>query len=190
MRSTGSDDEAGMIRDLRVLCENGMIRLVWEWEDADETESVRICYKKSGVKDGIGSPFVKEDILPVPHNKIGKAERPVTNECGLYTFAFVPKLLDGSVGEPQWIEHVMLGEPVTVSWRFVRQRDQTVIAFDDFPGKIPAGVVCVAGDGFEYQLDYEVDETTMLLFPMGTGEQSVRMRAREPYDKVYHFCRS
>lgn len=173
-----------MLNDVKVRCENGWIRITWEWAGQD-TEGVRIYYKKKEAEKGDGSLFVQEEILPLPHERSGKAERKLWNEWGLYTFTIVPEMTDGTIAEKVVVQDIMLGEPVRVTWEITAQDGHPCVVFAGFTGKIPPGVVCLKDSGYVYQMDYEISRDTVLLFPKNTDMRKLSIFAKEPYNKAY-----
>lgn len=178
-----------MVRDLISLCENGLIRISWEWTDRN-VDGIQIFYKRKETVKEDGILFTEEEIVPVPGNRRGKAERDFAGEQGLYTFIIIPKLGNSSDKKKIFIEDVMLGEPVEIMWGFFREKGNLLIRFKYFPGKIPTGIVYMEDDERSYQLDYELDKDSVLLFPAEVDKNKIRLKVKTPYNKVYHFYRT
>lgn len=175
-----------MLEDIKVACEKGIIRISWAWADRN-VKSVRIYYKKSEVKEGIGTPFRKEEVVAIPGMKKGNVERNMASEWGLYTFAFVCRMKDGSVGETVVERDVMLGECVHVPWEFQSEKGNLMITFRNFTEEIPSGIVCLKNGEDRYCLDHEINRDTILVFLLKEDTKKIRIYARVPYDKVYRF---
>ena len=115
-----------MLKNVVISCENGFIKLSWEWENKN-IESVKIYYKKREIIEGDGSIFMQEEIMRLPYNKVGKAERPISGERGVYTFTFVPKMTDHSMGRKTVIENVVLGEIIRIPWKISLQKKKNTV---------------------------------------------------------------
>lgn len=176
-----------MLKDVIAVCENGCIKLLWEWAD-EKVESIRIYYKRSEIAEGDGSIFLDEDVMHIPYNRRGRAERTINGECGLYTFTIIPKMADGSIGEKFLVKDIMLGEIVRVPWSFSTQKDNVTIVFPDFTDKVLAGAACLDNGICRQRLDYELNKDTILFFPFSSiNTERIKLCACKPYDMVYCF---
>lgn len=173
-----------MLRNISITCENGAIKIFWEWNH-DEVDGVHIAYKKREIEEGDGTDFFNDIIMRQPPRSSGNAERPIINECGLYTFTFLPRLKSGKTGEKIVLKDIMLGNRIDVFWRAEKQKDGTAILFPDMKLRIPCGITYIQGKDYQFPLEYEIHENTKLIFPRETDIGQISIQFIEPYNKVY-----
>lgn len=173
-----------MLKKISITCEEGKIKIYWEWND-QSVESVAIFYKKSNILNGDGTSFLSSIIMRYPHRMSGSAERQLVDERGLYTFTFLPKGQNGGYGDKIVLPNIMLGKPMTVYWKIQERREGDTIVFPQLSERLPAGSACLLGEGFCFPLDYEIDESTKLVFGNGIADRHLEIAFREPYNKVY-----
>ena len=178
-----------MIKNVDISCESGRIKIDWEWNNRN-IESMRIYYKKKEIMTGDGSLFLTEEVLPLPAHKMGKAERLLAGESGIYTFTFAVRMKDDIREKKVVIDDIMLGMPVNIPWKVFMVKGKQVISFKEFRGKVEAKIVWIKIADLEYRLDYEVTAKTELMFSNQTDMDKLEIFTKTPYNKVYHFYKS
>ncbi|MDE6434856.1 MAG: hypothetical protein K2L07_11595 [Lachnospiraceae bacterium] len=176
-----------MFEDVKVICENGNIKLVWKWDDNDLI-GADIYYKKSTDKRDRGALFdMRGSTIPrKPGNIYGSVERPMGGEWGLYTFTFVG--IGRSKVKPEVeVPNVMLGKKLDVFWRLEIQKEGVVIVFPNCSKTIPEGVIRVEYDGCYMDLKYPVSSNTKLMLLKKNNTSEYKLQVKEPYDRAYNL---
>ncbi len=177
-----------MLKDISVRSEDGQIKVFWEWEN-EEIVRVDIKYKCSEIQTGDGTEFIKGGVSKHPGEQTSNALRKLSNEFGLYTFTFIPKMKNGADGEKIVIADVALGNPLKIRWRIGDQKEGAVVTFSGNQFTIKPGIVTLVYSKYQYVLQYEVSADTKLLFPMKLSGGKFFLRAAEPYDRLYQFVK-
>lgn len=178
-----------MLKNIEIKSESGQIRIFWEW-DNEEVSGIDIRYKKRGFGEGDGTEFAKGGVIRHPGERTGNACRRLVDECGLYTFTFIPIIRNrGQEEEKVVVENVVLGNPINIYWRLESKKEGTVIAFPENQFTIGPGIVKLLYGKYEYVFQYEISSASRLLFPQGVKTEKLLLQAAEPYDRIYRFVR-